>query len=371
MRPLPLFFAALSYCLMIFPCWSESVSRAQIQALQQYLEEQFHEQGIVGLQAAVYAEGDVLMSYNLGYADLAHRVPVTAETRFEVASVTKAFTALGLYQLKEAGKVALEGDVRDYVPEFPEKTKGVITVDHLAGFLGGIRHYLPGERTPSYYAKHFDDPVDAIAMFKDDPLLFKPGEAFSYTSYGYNLLAAVIQRASGQPFKEYIQATILNPLGLKNTGYVDVRKPQLNLTRTYTFVEPYTRERLEERQVVPTLEHSYNDGGGNMYSTATDLITFGRQFIEPGFVSANTLQTIRTPHYTSAGVPTLISDGWGLFGEKTLIASGSYPGSSALLFVYPERKLVVALLMNTWGRGGPDALSKIGDQVVKIVIGGS
>ena len=138
--------------------------------------------------------GETVLAENLGYADLEHRVPVTNETRFGVASITKAFTGLSLLKLREAGRIDLDAPIQRYVPAFPVKPGGVITPRLLAAHLAGIRHWGQ-ERNAALYARHFDDVNDVLALFKDDTLVAPPGTKASYSSYGYNLIAAAIQSA--------------------------------------------------------------------------------------------------------------------------------------------------------------------------------
>ena len=329
---------------------------------------------LVGVQAAVFFGGKIAFSLSTGYADLEHEVPVTAVTRFEVASITKAFTGLGLLLLDEQNGIELDAPVQKYVPDFPEKPEGTLTPRMLAGALGGIRHYSDTERTPAYYATHYDDVADAINIFKDDPLVASPGERVVYTSYGYNLLAAVIQSASGKPFQEYIQETIIDPLGLTNTGQIDVRFPMANRTRLYSFIDPYSRKVSDRLMVVPTMEHSYNAGGGNLYSTAEDLAMFGSKFIAPGYLSEKIYEQIYTPHQTESGEPTWFSDGWVLIAltadPPSLISGGSYPGVQAMLRVYPDEAMVIVLLTNTWGKKGSGGAftNELSNELAKIVL---
>ena len=331
----------------------------------------FTAEQLVGMQTAIFSGGEIAGSSNLGYADLEHNVAVTDITRFEIASVNKTFTGLALLQLEEQGRLNLDLPVQTYVPEFPEKPEGVITSRQLAGALGGVRHYEDDERTPGYYAKHFDDPLSALELFKDDPLVSKPGAKENYSSYGYVLLAAAIQKAAGVDYEAYINQTLLSPLELKNTGFIDVRIPMDNRSRSYSFIDLYSREVFDEVHILPTVEHSSNTGAGNMYSTAQDLALFGAQFLQPGYISESIYQQIYTPHHTDDGTATQFSDGWVLVGlgatPRFLFFGGSYPGTTAILAVYPDNDLVVSIVTNTWGKSGSNWTFPVLGQIGKAV----
>ena len=332
------------------------LSATQKEQLSDAIETTQDQEQLVGVQVAIVYGGTLAFSMSYGFADLEHSVPVISTTRFEIASITKAFTGLGLLMLDEESAIDLDAPIQEYVPRFPEKPEGVLTARMLAGALGGIRHYSETERTPRFYATHYDDVADALDLFENDPLVAVPGEQVAYSSYGYNLLAAAIQNAAGERFQDYIQKTILDPLELENTGHIDVRFPMADRARMYSLLDPYTREESDRLMVLPTMEHSYNAGGGNMYSTAEDLARFGSQLLAPGFLSQQVYDQIYTPHQTRSGDATWFSDGWVFLAwsanPRSLIAGGSYPGVQAILRVYPDRGLVIALLSNSWGKSG-------------------
>src|SRR6266566_5503396 len=190
----------------------------------------------VGLSAVVMLGGQTVLAENLGYADLENRVPVTSATRFGVASITKAFTGLSLLKLHEAGRVDLDAPIQRYVPAFPVKPGGVITLRLLAAHLAGIRHWR-NERNADLYARHFDDINEVLPLFKDDTLIAPPGTKASYSSYGYNLIGAAIQSASGVKYQEYVNREIISRLGPKNTGFDDVRRVLPHRARRYSYFD--------------------------------------------------------------------------------------------------------------------------------------
>jgi len=150
--------------------------------------------GIPGLALAVALDGKIVFSEGFGYADLEERVPVWPTTKYRIGSVSKPLTATALMELVEAGKVDLDSPVQKYVPSFPDKG-AVVTVPMVAGHLGGIRHYQGDE---FHIQRHYANVLEGLKIFENDPLVAPPGTKFSYSSYGYNLLSAVVESAAGE-----------------------------------------------------------------------------------------------------------------------------------------------------------------------------
>jgi len=318
------------------------------------LEDIHKRQANIGLRALVVHRGTQVASVNLGFADLEHRVPVSAQTRFGIASITKAFTGLALLKLHEAGRIDLDAPIQRYVPDFPAKPGGAITLRLLASHLAGIRHWLD-ERTPALYARHFDDINQILALFKDDTLVAKPGTAENYSSHGYNLIGAAIQSASGMKYDDYVRREIIAPLGLTDTGYDDVRRALPHRARRYSYFHPWTFV-VDSSAVyrVPDWDYSHNMAGGNMYSTAEDLIRLGRAVQRTGFLSRKSLDLL----YTRTKVDTVEAGmTFGFFvtdsqaAHRLIRIGGSNAGLQSGLFVYPDHDLIIAVLSNTWGIG--------------------
>jgi serine beta-lactamase-like protein LACTB len=308
----------------------------------------------IGLSALVMLGGETVIAENLGYADLEHRVPVTSETRFGVASITKAFTGLALLKIHEAGRIDLDAPIQRYVPAFPVKPGGVITPRLLAAHLAGIRHWGE-ERNAALYARHFDDVNDVVALVKDDTLVAPPGTKASYSSYGYNLIGAAIQSASGAKYQDYVNREIISKLGLGSTGFDDVRRVLPNRARRYSYFDPWTFA-IDSVAVyrVPDWDYSHNMAGGNMYSTAADLARLGRAIERPGLLSQQSLDLLhRRPRVGS--VQANMSFGFFVSDSaaphRLLNIGGSNAGLQAGLFVYSDDDLVIVVLANTWGIG--------------------
>src|SRR5581483_6944198 len=167
---------------------------------------------IPGLAIAVAIDGHIVWSEGFGLADVENAVPVSPCTRFRVGSVSKPLTAAAVAQLAEVGRLDLDAPVQRYVPSFPTR-RWPITPRELAGHLAGIRHYQDDE---FLNMRHYDNVVAGLAIFAHDSLLFEPGTRFSYSSYGYNLLSAVVEGASGESFLLYMRRHVFEPLGLQS-----------------------------------------------------------------------------------------------------------------------------------------------------------
>lgn len=317
-----------------------------------------HRQKNIGLSAAVAVHGTVEFSEQLGLADVEHRVPVGPDTRFGVASLTKAFTGAAFVKLMEDGRIDPDAPIQRYVPSFPEKRGPPITPHLLAVHRAGIRHYRQGERTPAFYAAHYDSASQAVRLFREDSLLFDPGSGYSYSSYGYDLLAAAIEAASGRRFTDFVRSEVIEPLGLGDTRFDDVRFPVARRAERYSYYHPTDYRTSDSVWLVPRWDYSYNMGGGNMISTAEDLARFGQVFVEPGFLSAESLELVQRRQGPEGGEGDW-SYGWFVredeAGRRFLRINGSNAGVQAALVVYPDHHLSVAVLSNTWGIGSRSA----------------
>src|ERR1700730_10306998 len=155
---------------------------------------------VPGLVIGVMRGNDVIFARAYGLADLENDIPVRADTVFPVASVTKTFTAAAILQLVESGGLSLDDDIVKFLPDFPQRGKGV-TVRRLLNHTAGIRN-ITGN--PAYWAQAGTriDPMSLVNFFRDAPLDFEPGTKFAYSNSGYILLGLIVDRASHMPYPE-------------------------------------------------------------------------------------------------------------------------------------------------------------------------
>jgi CubicO group peptidase (beta-lactamase class C family) len=312
-----------------------------------------------GLSVAVARRGTVLWSEGFGMADVELGVPVTPLTRFRAGSVSKVLTAAGVALLVADGRLDLDAPVQRYVPGFPVKP-WPITTRQLAAHTAGIRHYRGTELTGPKGAPHFSSVLDGLELFKNDPLLFEPGKGYSYSSYGWTLLSAVIEGASGQEFLSYMRNRVFEPLGLHSIGpdHVDAVIP--NRTRFYAREAP--GRPLEH---APYVDQSYVWAAGGLLATAEDLVRFGSAHLSPGFFTPATLELLfKGQTVIPPGNQTAVGIGWRIgkdsTGRRVLHHAGASQGGRAMLLLYPESGIVVAMLSNILAPFGEQDAQRIG-----------
>ena len=299
--------------------------------------------GIPGFSVTVAIDGKIIYSAAFGYADLEQRVPAWQITKFRIGSISKPLTSAALIKLVEQGKIDLDAPIQKYVPSFPEKG-ALITSRMLAGHLGGIRHYKDGEPDNQ---KHYDNVVDGLERFKDDPLVAPPGTKFSYSSYGYNLLSAAIEAAAGAHFLDFEQEQVFTPLGLLNTV---ADQPAEIIPQRARF---YSGNKGKPTQNAMYVDNSYKWAGGGFISTSEDLVRFGSALLQPGYLKAESLALLFTPQKTKDGKETRYGMGWFIgkskSGKRIFEHSGGSVGGSSELILYPDLHLVVAFVCNFAG----------------------
>ncbi len=315
--------------------WSDAVDRSR-RLVQAHLDQL----GVPGASVAVAVDGRVVWAEGFGQADVENRVAVTPTSRFRIASISKAVTAAAVAKLVEDGRLDLDAPVQRYVPGFPEKPQGTITTRLLAGHLAGVRHYRGLEFQS---AEHYDDVVDALGIFEDDPLLSPPGERYAYSTYGWNLISAVVQGASGETFLRFVRTEVLDPLGLRETVAEWGDSIILGRVRQY-------RRSADGRLVnAPYVDNSNKWAGGGYLSTASDLVRYGSAYLSPGFLKPETVRMMWTSQRTRGGEETGYGIGWfvgNVDGRRQVWHTGGAVGGSTILLIWPDARLVVSILTN-------------------------
>ena len=302
---------------------------------------------IPGLAVAVGLDGQVVYHQAFGVADLETKAPVTADSVFPLGSTSKALTGLLLGQLVEAGKLDLDAPIQTYVPSFPVKSHP-ITARQLAGHLAGLRNY---NRAAGEYEnrKHFPSVEAAVGIFKDDPLEFEPGTRHAYSVYGFVLLSAALEGASGKSFLELLDARLVNPLGLSSTGPCRPEVPGL--------VTSYSAGFFGMPVAAAPTDLSNKWAAGGLASTPLDMVRLGNAVVAGSVVRPETFTLLTTPQKLKDGSDSGAGYGMGWrSGVKKLAPSGrevrvahhggTANGAMSFFVIFPEERLVISLLSN-------------------------
>lgn len=296
-----------------------------------------------GGQVLVTKGGKVIFEKCYGYANIETQTPMTQDSIFHVASVTKQFTAMGILMLHEQGKLSVYDDVRKYVPELVRFSEPV-TVKQLLNHVSGLREYyelffLNGRTNEDYYRQK--EALEIVA--RQDKLNFAPGSKFLYTNANYAFLATIIERVSGMSYGEFLKKNIFDPLGME-----------------HSFV------RDNARMLVPNKVSSYHDdgyeytnailtfglyGGTGLHTTCKELQKFLRQYLEPTLISRQTMEDImfdipeiggKKGNY-GAGVRV---ETWE--GHRIIHHGGVNAGYRTVGLVMPEEDLIITAFTNTY-----------------------
>lgn len=317
---------------------------------------QIDKQKFIGTAVVVIDDGRIAWSKGYGFADREAKVAVDpAATQFRWASISKSVTAVAALQLVEQGKLDLDADVRKYVPEFPDHGEPV-TARQLLCHQAGVVHYTNGKvvKTEKKYADPhpFTDVVVALDTFKDSPLLSKPGEKYAYTTHGFILLSAVVQRAGKEPFADQVRKRITEPL--KMTGF----RPDYHWEDIPGRAVGYTRpdkakeDEINRRPASRDPDVSWKLGGGGYTSPATALAAFGVGLLQRKLVTEKTEKLMWAPTKPSgekADRPYGLGFALGTTpgGVKWVGHSGSQEKTKTFLMLDPTGKRGVAVMTNS------------------------
>ncbi len=333
--------------------------------------------GTPSLQIAIGKGRDVVYQGAFGLADVENEVVASLHSKYRTSSVAKWFTAAAAMRLTESGQLDLDAPIQQYCPDYPNRSS-VITSRQLLTHTAGIRHYRdyeaekqaaksPEERAVlkrqetqaalGTYARH-TDVITPLESFKDDPLLFAPGENWEYTSFGYRLLACVLQGAADERYVDLMQRLVFKPANMPNTLPDDAWALIPHRVTGYQLNREGLR-RADFRDV------SENLPAGGFLSTASDLVRFALAF-DDGLVSESAVALMSStvaaeldlgePSWRDA-IPQADKYGYGMmlfskYSDGMIGHTGRQAGASSIVVLIPETDTAIAVMSNAKGWNG-------------------
>ncbi|HXM97255.1 MAG TPA: serine hydrolase domain-containing protein [Candidatus Dormibacteraeota bacterium] len=312
------------------------VTRAQSQSFSTWADDYFTQvvpkgnfRGVV----LVRKESKVFFEKGFGLAVDEWNIPNNPDSIFEIASLTKQFTAAAILQLFDSGKIKLTDPVKKYYQDAPESWSA-ITIHHLLTHTSGIPNNDLSNYTKGICVSYSTD--ELIKTFKDRPLAFTPGTKWAYTNTEYYLLAYIIEKVSGEGYADYLRHHIFIPLGMKNSGFASTVAVVPQMVDGYTHDNNVLRHR-------DYFDRSLELGAGGIHTNLQDLVKWNKALDVPGFLSGDSLKLMFTPH-----PPGDYGYGWFVQEKPRLKAfhEGNDPGFAAFEIRYPKEHVLIVVLAN-------------------------
>ncbi len=300
-------------------------------------------QHIPGVSLAVVRDGKVTFTKGYGFANLESMRRASPESVFQLASVTKQFTATAVMMLVEEGKIRLEEPIRTYLTDLPEAW-GKVTVRNLLNHTSGIKSYtdLPGFFDNGNQRRDYT-PNQIIDLVRNLPPDFEPGTQWHYNNTGYYLLGMLIEQVTGQKYDQFLTQRIFKPLGMAHT----------RLNNRYDLVPERVigyswsgKAWVNAEFVSPTQPFS----AGALLSTVLDMAKWDAALYTTKLLKAETLQQMWTPTILKSGEKQDYGFGWivsKVNKHRMVVHGGGIDGFNTYISRYPEDRLTVIVLTNT------------------------
>ena len=323
----------------------------------------FVSDGGPGAAVIVIRDGKVLHQKGYGFADVDAKLPITTKTTFDLASVSKQFTAMAIMILAERGKLGYDDPLTKFFPEFPAYASK-ITVRHLLNHTSGLPDYMSVFREKPAGIGAEPTSREAVTMLAQiTQPSFAPGERWEYSNSGYVVLGQIVEKASGMTFPEFLKTNVFEPLGMTTTIVSDqIKAPSANRAISYT---PVAGGGFRNADYTP-LNKIYGDG--NVNTSVEDMFKWDQALYTDRLVKQSTLTEAFTPAKLNSGAATQYGFGWQIAtvnGLQVVAHGGSWAGFRTQITRVPSERFSVVVLSNAANFGpGP-----VGKRIANMYLG--
>lgn len=309
-----------------------------------YLKGELAAKRIPGMAICVVHNGKIELAKGYGFANVELSVPASEHTVFELASLTKPFTATAVMMLVEAGKISLEDRLPKYFVGVPESWQNV-SVGHLLSHTSGFGDFfaIPELRSKSDFAWEREyDAAELLPILFKVPVLSLPGEKWSYSNVGYYLLGLIIEKVTGVPYERFLQHRIFEPLQMMETRRMDRREIIPERASGYTW-----ENRILRNARYTSVTWAYSEGG--LVSSASDMAKADVGLFGNKLLKSTTLERMWQSAHLSDGTLASYGFGWNVGSDlrrRQIYHSGNKPGFASIIRHYIDESLTVVLLAN-------------------------
>lgn len=324
-----LFRGLISFLVAAIVCLGQDVARMDAVVRSYVADGKF-------MGSVLVARGDdVLFNKSYGSANLEWNIDNTPATKFRLGSITKQFTAAAILLLEERGKLKTDDPVKAHMPDAPPAWDE-ITIFHLLTHTSGIPSFTGFSEYREL--KMFDTPVEkTVAVFRDRPPEFVPGEKMSYSNSGYLLLGYLVEKISGQSYAEFVEEHIFKPLGMKDSGY------DSNSTVIPHRASGYTKRGDGPVVNADFIHMSIPHGAGALYSTTGDLLRWEQGLYGGKLLTEESLHKMITPFKDDYAFGLIVKE---VDGRERIAHGGGIEGFNTSLDYYPASKVATVVLSN-------------------------
>jgi CubicO group peptidase (beta-lactamase class C family) len=335
----------LALCMM---CVSVLSAQDMTSRIDRFVEQYSIDRNFRGT-VVVAQDSKIVYARGFGQADPAHGLQNGPAVQYRIASITKSFTATMIMKLVDQGKIALTDPITKYLPAYRHDTGDLVTIHHLLTHSSGIPDFVPQKR----WRDHATEPAPAldqvIETYCSDTLSFAPGSKYAYSTGGYVLLGAIIQKVTGQTYEQALHSMILDPAGMQNSGLdcngltLPARADGFELGFGDTLV------------AAPVWNIDWVGAGGGMYATPEDMVKWDRILADPGFLPRSTLRLMQTAYFPFNKNGASYGYGFTLGrrvknrqGDSLLVVyhQGGMPGCASLFSRVPGTRQMVFIVSN-------------------------
>lgn len=346
----------IRYCLtLVFLslAWSKLYAQGTADPFEKQIDAIFsnYSSTTPGVAVAVVKDGRIVFKKGYGMANLEYDVPITTKTVFQIASVSKQFTAFATYLLEKQGKISLEDDVRKYIPELPDTGK-TVKIKHLLAHTSGVRDQAALLALAGRRSEDVSTTSQILRLLsRQKELNFEPGSQFLYSNSGYTLLAEIIKRASGQSFAAFARKNIFEPLGMSDTQiHDDFERIIKNNADSYELENGVYKKKHLNNSV---------EGPANLYTTVEDMAKWVANYDNPIAGDQELIKRFNEPSLLNNGERVVwgISDGdpgyhakgqihWNYRGLRLMSHGGHAAAFRSFLGRFPDKRVGIIALSN-------------------------
>ncbi len=314
---------------------------------------------VPGMQIAVSIKGNIVFSDGFGYSNIELDLPVHTKSTFKIASVSKPIAAVLAARLFQNSIIDIDKPVNELI-KFTNNED--FTLRQLFCHAAGIRHY---EAKDTAATKFHNDIQNGLNIIRNDTLLYKPGLKFSYSSYGYNIAGAYIEKVTKQPIENLLRDSLFVPLNMKNSTTDDPFKLVPNRVSGY--------ELNENGEIVNArfFDNRYKIPSGGILTTAEDLIAFGNELLYGNYLNKSSKELLFTPFQYDGEDFSDTGFGWVVTNDqsdnKVYGHLGGITGGCSIILIYPDLELVIAWFGNRETDWSPEPAFTLADYFIENI----